>query len=140
MSNDNILTWRSAVNKNDELQSTTAHLLLVISCYINVMGTGAYPSVKTLAQNTKLSERSVCTHIQLAIKHGFLRVNKHGFGGKKWKRNEYFACFPKPEGTEPNDISAKNGAKSYPQGTEPNDNLRVKGLLSLTKCKTKLKI
>lgn len=95
---DNIWSWRKAINQCDEISSTTAHVLLVISCYINDMGTGAYPTVETLVKDTKLSKRSVITHLQKAREMGFLRIKKHGFAGQKWARNEYFAIYPDQKG------------------------------------------
>ncbi|MBL1422445.1 MAG: helix-turn-helix domain-containing protein [Alphaproteobacteria bacterium] len=141
---DNIWSWRKAINQCPELQSTTAHVLLVISCYINDMGTGAYPTIKTIAEDTKLSPKSVITHLQKAREAGFLRVKKHGFGGQKWARNEYFAVYPDEKGGEPRsktgEIEQKGGeprskkavnlvpkaVNLVPEGGEPNDQKAVK--------------
>ncbi|MEZ5781186.1 MAG: helix-turn-helix domain-containing protein [Rhizobiaceae bacterium] len=116
-------TWRQAILKS-KLPATTKHVLLVVSCHMNDVGEGCYPSTKSLAEKASLSERSVCTHLDEAEKLGWLKVQRHGFGGQKWARNEYEAVWPKgtesgaevDEGTEPDDMKALN---VLPKGTEP---------------------
>lgn len=116
-------TWRQAILKT-YLPATTKHVLLVISCHMNDMGEGCYPSTKTLAERCSLSERSVCTHIEDAENAGWLAVQRHGFAGQKWSRHEYMPAWPKgaesdaqsEKGTEPDDEKALN---LTPKGTEP---------------------
>lgn len=116
-------TWRQAILKTS-LPATTKHVLLVISCHMNDMGEGCYPSTKTLADRCSLSERSVCTHIEDAEKAGWLAVERHGYSGQKWARHEYLPSWPKGTesdadshgGTEPDDGKALNLAT---EGTEP---------------------
>lgn len=119
-------TWKQMVIKSD-LKATTKHVLLTLDSYINSMGEGAYPSTKTLATDTSLSERAVCTHLQLAREAGFIRVKKHGFGAQKWARHEYFATYPPKQGTEPNDKVVDLAQK----GTEPRSVPSAKKALNL---------
>lgn len=114
-------SWRQAILAA-ELPSTTKLVLLVISTYMNDHGTGAFPTTKTIAANAGVSERAVCTHIKKAKEAGFLRVDRHGFGGQKWARNEYQISFPiQPKGTEPVSVSADKGTEPHAEGTEPDD-------------------
>ncbi|WP_432422322.1 helix-turn-helix domain-containing protein [Rhizobium leguminosarum] len=116
-------TWRQAILKTS-LPATTKHVLLVISCHMNDMGEGCYPSTKTLGERCSLSERSVCSHIEDAEKAGWLAVHRHGFSGQKWARHEYMPAWPKgtesdaqpDKGTEPDDVKALNPTS---KGTEP---------------------
>lgn len=89
--------WRQAIQKSD-LSSTTRLVLLNLSIYMNDIGEGCYPSTKQQSQDTGLSERAVCQHLQIAVEQGFLIKDRHGFGGRAWNRQEYTACYP--EGTD----------------------------------------
>lgn len=109
-----IWSWRHAIQKAD-LPSTTKLVLFNLSVHMNDAGESCYPSTGKQAQDTGLSERSVCTHLDKAADAGFIEKKRHGYGGQKWARNEYFATYPK--GTEP-DAKALN---LFPKGTEPDD-------------------
>lgn len=89
-------TWRHAVAKSD-LAPTTRHVLLTISLHMNDVGEGCYPSTAQLRAETGLSERAVCEHIAKARDAGWLNVEKHGFAGQKWARNEYRPKWPDPD-------------------------------------------
>jgi hypothetical protein len=108
-------TWRHAII-NSSLPSTTRHVLLTLSCHVNDVGEDCFPSTKTLARETRLSERSVCTHLELAAEHGWFVVRKHGYGGKKWARHQYYPRIPddfvlpdpdEPVGTEGGSVPQK---------------------------------
>ncbi|WP_146119641.1 helix-turn-helix domain-containing protein [Phyllobacterium phragmitis] len=114
-------TWRHAIVGSD-LPSTTRHVLLTISCFMNDVGEGCYPTTKQLAEATGLSERAICTHIQIACEAGWIRVSQHGFRGQKWRNNEYHAVWPDREkGTEPDSVASEKALNVLPKGTEPND-------------------
>lgn len=100
-------TWRAAILKSN-LAPTTRHVLLTLSCYINDVGQSAYPSIKTLAKDTGLTERAVGTHLHVARDANWLRVSKHGFGGQKWANNEYFPQLPGDEAFD--EIDAESSA------------------------------
>lgn len=108
-------TWRHAII-NSTLPPTTRHVLLTLSCHVNDCGEDCFPSTKTLARETNLSERSVCTHLELAREQGWFVVRLHGYGGKKWAHREYFPRIPEgfvlperdvPEGTEAGSVPQK---------------------------------
>ena len=115
-----VWSWRQSIQKSP-LQSTTKLVLLNLSIYMNELGHGCFPSTKTQASDTGLSERSICTHLDIAQENGFLIKSVHGYSGKGWKRHEYVASYPegteldsapKDEGTEPDDIKALKEVQS----------------------------
>ena len=86
-------TWRHAIIKSD-LKATTKHILLTLSCFMNDMGKGCYPTTKQLAEAASLSERATCEHLDIARQHGWINVKRHGFGGRKYRNHEYEASWP----------------------------------------------
>ncbi|RWD65509.1 MAG: helix-turn-helix domain-containing protein [Mesorhizobium sp.] len=119
-------SWRHAIIASD-LEATTRHVLLTISCFMNDIGGGCYPTTKQLEQATGLSERSVCTHIAKAESAGWLTVTKHGLAGRKWKNHEYSARWPESEGTEARSVPQIDEALKHvqcltQQGTERRSN------------------
>lgn len=133
-------SWRHAIVKSG-LPPTTRHVLLTISVFMNDAGDGCYPTTKQLAEATGLSERAICTHIEIAKQGGWLTVTVHGFKGQKWKNHQYEAAWPEVEGAEGgsarsdkkalNDVqqqstergsaASKKALNVVPKGTEPND-------------------
>lgn len=112
-----VWSWRQAIQEVD-LPSTTKLVLFNLSVYMNERGQGCYPSTKQQAIDCNLSERAVCTHLDLAEKAGLIAKKAHGFAGQKWKSNEYFALMPtvspSVKGTEPRSVA-------FYEGTEPDD-------------------
>ncbi len=86
-------TWRHAII-NSTLPATTRHVLLTLSCHVNDAGEPVYPSTRLLAAETNLSERAVITHLRAAAEAGWLVTEKHGYGGQKWARNQYYPLIP----------------------------------------------
>ncbi|MBB2928369.1 helix-turn-helix domain-containing protein [Paraburkholderia silvatlantica] len=111
-------TWRHAII-NSSLRATTRHVLLTLSCHVNDAGEPAYPSTALLAVETGLSERAVITHLHEAAAAGWLIVRKHGYGGQKWARNQYYPRVPvgfeivehDDLGTESGSVPSKKGGK-----------------------------
>lgn len=99
MSETRAWTWRHAIIKSG-LPPTTRHVLLTISCFMNEMGDGCYPTQKQLADATGLSERAVRQHLDVAEKAGWIKRQEHGFRGQKWRNHEYQACWPEPQDVE----------------------------------------
>jgi len=93
MSVINYFTWRGAVIKSS-LQATTKLVLHTLGCHMNDSGESCFPSIELLCEETSLSNRVVILHLKLSEEAGFITKSKHGFGGKKWARNEYKATFP----------------------------------------------
>jgi hypothetical protein len=115
-------SWRSAILKS-ELPSTTRHVLLTLSCYVNEVGQSAYPSTKTLADDTGLSERAVITHLHVAEESGWLKIKQHGFSGQGWARHEYYPSTPSglfdTEGAEYRSAPSEKALNVATEGTEP---------------------
>jgi hypothetical protein len=81
-------------------------------------------SLRQSAQFSGLSERAVCTHIENAVKLGWLRKSQHGFRGQKWKRHEYEPLWPK--GTESASAASKKALNVVQEGAEPDDKKALK--------------
>jgi len=113
-----VWSWRSAIQKSN-LGSTTKLVLLNLSIYMNELGQGCFPSVKTQAMDTGLSEKSICTHIDKAAVAGYINKGHHGFSGQGWSRHEYVATYP--EGTELGSTPLEKALNVVPEGTEPDD-------------------
>lgn len=122
-------SWRATILSSD-LPATTRHLLLTLACYMDVHGEGCFPSTKRLARETGYSERTICTHLEIAQHRGWITVRKHGFGGQKWRRNEYVMSWPKAlnevqhveeKGTEAISAPSQEGTEPLSEGTEPDD-------------------
>ena len=86
-------SWRHAILKSD-LSPTTRHVLLTLSCYMNDLGGGCYPTQEDLAKASGLSDRAVRKHLELAESLGWLKRNEHGFRGQRWRNTEYWALWP----------------------------------------------
>lgn len=120
-------TWRAAILRSD-LPSTTRHVLLTLSCYVNDVGQSAYPSIETLANNTGLTDRAVIKHLQIAKEHGFLAIGKHGFAGRRWAHNEYFPKIPNVEyEIPPVDNSVSRGEPYSPHKLEGVNDVQLRG-------------
>lgn len=129
-------SWRHAIISS-ELAPTTRHVLLTISCFMNDVGGGCYPTTKQLQKSTGLSERAVCEHIGIAERAGWLNISKHGLAGQKWKNHQYSARWPGTEGTDARSVPLTEKALTQDQclapkgtdagsvrnceGTDPND-------------------
>lgn len=85
--------WRKAITKSG-LKPTTRHVLLTMACYLNDGDDSVFPSTKTLAEDTGLSERAVITHIHEAAEAGWIKINKLGANGQAWARNCYQPAIP----------------------------------------------
>ena len=87
------LTWRGAILKSG-LPASTKHVLLTLGCHMNDLGESCFPSIELLCVETSLSNRVVILHLKNAKDAGWLIVDKHGFAGQKWSRNEYQIAWP----------------------------------------------
>lgn len=111
-------SWRQAIVKSD-LPSTTKLVLLTISIYMNEVGGGAYPSTKTLADDTSLSQRAVCEHLGRATEAGWLIVSQKGMEGQGWARNSYEAAWPK--GADAKSARSEKALTLTQEGTDFDD-------------------
>lgn len=89
-----LFTWRGAVTDCQLLKATTKHVLLTIATHMNGRGEGCYPTIAQLKYETGLSNRTICTHIQIAVGAGWLAVKKRGNAGQNWANHEYYPVVP----------------------------------------------
>jgi hypothetical protein len=131
MAENRAWSWRHAVLKSD-LPATTRHVLLTISCFMNDVGGGCYPTQEQLAEATGLTDRAVRKHLDDAVSAGWLLRREHGFRGQKWRNHEYEASWPDAqhveqpvpdvdEGAEPSSGPFSEGAERGSKGAEPDD-------------------
>lgn len=110
-------SWRHALLKSD-LPATTRHVLLTISCFMNDVGGGCYPTQEQLAEATGLTVRSVRQHIETAVQAGWLVRREHGFRGQKWRNHEYEAAWPPQYLVGEAEKGAEQGSGPYDEGAE----------------------
>lgn len=114
--------WRRAIQAS-ALPSTTKFVLLNLAVYMDQNGDGMFPSTIRQANDTGLSERAICTHLDKATQAGFIQKQIKGNAGRDWKRHEYTPFIP--EGTErrsaPHQQGTERGSVRNCEGTEPND-------------------
>lgn len=84
-------------------------------------GQSCFPSITTLEKVTSLSRPTIIKYLKQAEKDGWLIIEKHGYGGQKWARNEYSASLPKKVVKEVN--HKEKGSKRDLKGSK-NDNGR----------------
>jgi len=89
---------------------------------MNDLGESCFPSTKTLAKETGLSERAVVTHLQVAISSHWLEVSEHGYSGQGWRRHQYSISnpedFQEDEGAERDSVAFELALSVLPKGTE----------------------
>lgn len=87
-----LFAWRDAILTSD-LPATTRHVLLTLSTHMNRDGGSAFPSTRTLAQETGLSRRTVEGHLRAAEAKGWIARSEAG-AGRGWRRQEYEPLLP----------------------------------------------
>jgi hypothetical protein len=96
---------------------------------MNTEGESCFPSTKTIAVKCSLTERTVCTHLELAHKNGWIEKNQCALGGREWRRNEYKATIPDKVLKEVQHLMTE-GTEPDAEGTEPDDNKALKEVQS----------
>jgi len=91
-----LFKWRASFMSTNGPPSTTRYVLLALSRYMDPDGTGAFPSIATLAKDTGLSQRAVKTHLALAVELGWIERKHCRRMGQKWRNYEYRPRFPIP--------------------------------------------
>jgi hypothetical protein len=90
-----LFRWRKAFQSEDGPSSpVTRHCLLTLSTFMDEHGNNAFPSIATLAARTRLSERTVRTHLSLAATQGWIDRNLWREKGKDWANYRYSAVIP----------------------------------------------
>ena len=113
-----LFSWRHAIQESD-LPSITKLVLFNLSIYMNDRGEGCFPSIEKQMEDTGLTNKTICKHIDIACKARFLCKNKHGYGGQKWARNEYRALMPLVEIEDDSQFNQSEGKKGSVPNTLP---------------------
>lgn len=137
-----LFKWRNALASENGPAATTRHVLLTLSLHMDAYGGSCFPSTKLLAEETGLSERTVCTHLEKASKAGWIEKCIRDLNVRGWKRHKYQAMIPPPfeiDGTErgsaPNEKIVSFpvcGTEPDAQGTESDNTEALKEVQSST--------
>ena len=140
-----LFRWRQAI-VDSSLLSTTRHVLLTLSLHMNGGGESCFPSTRTQAAETGLSERTIINHLWAARDAGWIAIRRQKETGKDWALHSYAANIPcgtegtsapKPEGTEGTSApSAEMVLKLVHDGAEADDSMVLKQLQSSTSVST----
>jgi len=91
-----LYNWRDYIKTiHGPEQSTTRHVLLALSSYMDKDGKDCYPSQEQLAKETGLSKKTVSKHLQIAQQEGWIKIIPHKGKGQAWKNNIYLPTIPK---------------------------------------------
>jgi hypothetical protein len=110
-----IVKWKYLINGPDgPRSSTTRHVLLTLSCHMDLNGGSCFPSHATLAKETLLSVRAIVTHMALAQNEQWFRRTAKPGHRSGWRRYDYQAMAPTFENRgEPDDIHGERGDRSW---------------------------
>jgi hypothetical protein len=95
--------------------------MLTLSLHMNQEGASCFPSTRTLADETGLSERTVISHLAMAVATEWLTRDIRGLSGQYWKRHEYKARIPlevMKEVQQLNDKGTETPSAPPPKGAE----------------------
>ena len=75
--------WRDLfASEHGPPDPSTRLVLFVLSLHMNQNGENAFPAQQLIATRTGLSERSVRTHLDHAVRGGWLRISKKARRGQ----------------------------------------------------------
>ncbi len=134
-----LFKWRAALRADRELKGLIKLMLVFLSLFMDESGSSCFPSTRTLALETGLSERSVCTHLEIATKEGWLKKMLLGLSGQGWKRHSYEVAFPEKALKEIQHVNSEGTERDsarLAKGTEPNDKKALKEVQSSTSMNT----
>lgn len=115
-------TWRRLIASEHGPKSSTTRLVLhTLGIHMDQTGGSCFPSTKTLAVESGLSERFVCRHLSIAVDEGWLLKSSAGKSGQSWRRNQYQAALPKAltQGQHLTNKGAYPGSAPNSEGTYP---------------------
>ena len=108
------------VSSDGPKSPTTRHVLLTMSLHMDANGGSCFPSTETIAKETGLSRRTVCSHIQKAVADGWITKGVRGMGVRGWWRHDYQATIPAKVVKEVHNLKPQ-GWESDAQGWENDD-------------------
>ena len=86
--------WQQAVLESG-LGSGFSHVLLSLSCYMDVDGRNCYPTEETIAERFCTTRKTVIKHLNQAVDVGFLSRYKNTKKGNRGFNYGYIAQIPK---------------------------------------------
>ena len=88
-----LFTWRSAIAQaGSPLRPVARHVALTISLHMSELGDSAFPSLRTLEQETGLHRETIVRALRELEDAGFLEITR---GGGRGHANRYRATVPK---------------------------------------------
>lgn len=126
-----LFKWRQAIiSKHGPKSPSTRLVLLTLSVHMQTDGSSCFPSTKRLAMETGFSERTVCTHLEIAEKEGWIqKMQRAIYNDRRWKHHCYIPLIPTKALKEVQHLSTQ-GTEPHAQGTEPDDNKALKEVQS----------
>lgn len=88
-----VWTWRDAIRKAS-VPPLTKHVCNMIANYISDVGSGCYPGVKALMDDTGLSNTTLAKHIKIAQEAGLLEVKRTTAKSGRFQYSHYYPRFP----------------------------------------------
>lgn len=89
-------SWRMAVAESD-LPATTKHVLLTLSLFLADIGEGAFPSLRTLARLTSLTDKALRVHLLRASTKGWLERKERFHQSGRQMSNLYLVRIPQQD-------------------------------------------
>lgn len=119
-----LFLWREAIASDKGPNSSTRRAILnKLSDYMGNDTCHCFPSINALAKATLFKEKTVITHLQLAVKEGWIKRKLRGkAAGQAWAGYEYWGTFPpglKQKGTERRSAPRPKGTEPHAGGAEP---------------------
>ncbi len=90
-----VFLWRRAFMSRLGPHATCRAVLNGLALHMDDKGASCFPSTKLLEEETGLSERTVCTHLEAADRDGWVDRSECGMSGQKWSRHQYKATLPR---------------------------------------------
>lgn len=112
-----LFAWRMAVFSEHGPHSTTRVVLSALSLHMRSEGGGAFPSIRLLAKECGLTERSVCTHLARAEEDGWIVITKRP--AQQWVRHEYRATIPQSVAEAMDFTAQRDALYSRPDFSRP---------------------
>jgi hypothetical protein len=134
-----LFEWRAAIVSIHGPGPTTRHVLLTLSLHMDVNGDSCFPATRRLKDETGLSERTICTHLEKAEKDGWIKKMIQGLSGQGWKRHCYTPIIPAKVLKEVQHLNQKGtegGSARLNKGTEPNGKKALKEVQPSTSVST----
>lgn len=113
-----VRNWVKAFRSASGPEPTTRHVLHALASYMFEGKPRCFPSMRTLSDDTGLTTRTICTHIEKAKEQGWLKVTQRKGKEKGWKLNHYEAAIPAHVRVEPDSTANADGVEPNADGVE----------------------